>query len=69
MHPLKYDGNRIKNNTKHDFLTSELTVSPLSQRILMANLMSKPIQFVDSDMFQVSILSFAMILTSFYEKL
>ena len=35
-----------------DFLTSELTVSPLSQRILMANLMSKPIQFVDSDMFQ-----------------
>lgn len=52
MHPLKYDGNRIKNNTKHDFLTSELTVSPLSQRILLANLMSKPIQFVDSDMFQ-----------------
>ena len=68
MHPLKYDGNRIKNNTKHDFLTSELTVSPLSQRILMANLMSKPIQFVDSDV-SVSILSFAMILTSFYEKL
>ena len=68
MHPLKYDGNRIKNNKKHDFLTSELTVSPLSQRILMANLMSKPIQFVDSDV-SVSILSFAMILTSFYEKL
>ena len=52
MHPLKYDGNRIKNNTKYDFLISELTVSPLSQRMLMANLMSKPIQFVDSDMFQ-----------------